>query len=388
MSYILTPGGLHLTLNGRMFTLAKSDKAFNQVVTALNEGVSHDRIIDIIEAEKRRMEEAVSVAPGLEVRGGQIYYNSEVVHGTLGYRMLEMLKEGFDLRPMAAFLANLTQNPSNSVLLRLYDFIEYGKIPITPDGYILTFKAVRPDFKDIHSGTFDNSVGQVLSMPRNKVDDRDEVTCSHGFHVCSFDYLPHFSHANGHVVICKVNPADVVSIPTDYNNTKMRVCRYEVIDEYHGYYQNQGNVLANTTVAVDNDNPFTVQCQYREDGEWESISHHDRLRDAAEKSEAQLEDTGVFAVRVMNNETGVEVYCQTNPGFVEDNDDDDDILVNDGFTLRGYDLDDDEVHIRMGSYDTMADALTAAWGNLAEGLAVRIEVVNPNGEVEATVDKN
>ena len=29
----------------------------------------------------------------------------------------------------------------------------------------------------------------------------------------------------------KVNPADVVSIPTDYNNTKARVCQYEVIGE-------------------------------------------------------------------------------------------------------------------------------------------------------------
>jgi hypothetical protein len=29
----------------------------------------------------------------------------------------------------------------------------------------------------------------------------------------------------------KVNPADVVAVPTDYNGTKMRVCRFEVLEE-------------------------------------------------------------------------------------------------------------------------------------------------------------
>ena len=32
-------------------------------------------------------------------------------------------------------------------------------------------------------------------------------------------------------MILKINPADVVSIPSDYNNSKGRACRYEVIGE-------------------------------------------------------------------------------------------------------------------------------------------------------------
>ena len=32
-------------------------------------------------------------------------------------------------------------------------------------------------------------------------------------------------------MILKINPADVVSIPTDYNASKGRACRYEVIGE-------------------------------------------------------------------------------------------------------------------------------------------------------------
>ena len=32
-------------------------------------------------------------------------------------------------------------------------------------------------------------------------------------------------------MLLKINPADVVSIPIDYNNSKGRCCRYEVIKE-------------------------------------------------------------------------------------------------------------------------------------------------------------
>jgi hypothetical protein len=43
------------------------------------------------------------------------------------------------------------------------------------------------------------------------------------------------SQRSNRVVIVKINPADVVSIPSDYKNTKGRCCRYEVIAEFEGY---------------------------------------------------------------------------------------------------------------------------------------------------------
>jgi hypothetical protein len=66
-------------------------------------------------------------------------------------------------------------------------------------------------------------------MPRNKVDDNQNNTCSYGLHFCSEGYLKHFGGAR--TVIVKINPRDVVSIPNDYNQTKGRTCRYEVIGE-------------------------------------------------------------------------------------------------------------------------------------------------------------
>jgi hypothetical protein len=75
----------------------------------------------------------------------------------------------------------------------------------------------------------DNSVGKVVEMERNRVDDDKTQTCSTGLHFCGMSYLNHFGGER--TVIVKINPRDVVSIPTDYNEAKGRACRYEVIGE-------------------------------------------------------------------------------------------------------------------------------------------------------------
>jgi hypothetical protein len=78
----------------------------------------------------------------------------------------------------------------------------------------------------------DNSIGKIVEMERNEVDDNKDQTCSTGLHFCSQDYLPHFGNGyDSRVVILKINPADVVSIPSDYNNAKGRACKYEVVGE-------------------------------------------------------------------------------------------------------------------------------------------------------------
>jgi hypothetical protein len=109
--------------------------------------------------------------------------------------------------------------------------LEKNALPITPDGHFLAYKKVRNDFLDIHSGTMDNSVGQIVEMERHEVNDNKDETCSTGLHFCGMSYLNHFGGSDSRTVIVKINPADVVSIPSDYNNAKGRACRYEVIGE-------------------------------------------------------------------------------------------------------------------------------------------------------------
>lgn len=169
----------------------------------------------------------------VQVKDGVVYYKNIPVHNTLANRIVKFMREGLPFLPLCKFLENLMQNPSHRAVNELYDFLDAGELPITTDGCFLAYKNVRNDYKDIHSGTFDNSVGKVCEMPRNQVDEDKDRTCSSGLHFCSIKYLPHFSDSfGGHTMMVKINPADVVAIPADYNNTKGRCSRYEVVNEY------------------------------------------------------------------------------------------------------------------------------------------------------------
>lgn len=143
----------------------------------------------------------------------------------------EVLKE-MQFVAIVRFIRNLYQNPSYRSVKELYGFLEKNDLPITQDGTFLAYKKVRYDYMDIHSGTFDNSIGKVCEMARHDVEDNSEVTCSCGLHACSFDYLENYGSSDlDRIVVVEINPKDVVSIPTDYNHAKLRCCYYKVVDE-------------------------------------------------------------------------------------------------------------------------------------------------------------
>jgi hypothetical protein len=170
----------------------------------------------------------------IRVVGGEVIYDGKPLHNVMCERILDIMREGLDATGLVKFLENLMQNPSYTAVQELYLFLEANKIPITEDGHFLAWKKIRNNWKDIHSNSVDYSVGATPSMKRNQVDPDGEKTCSHGLHCAGWDYLPHFG-SNGdsdRIVIVKVNPADVIAVPNDYGNAKMRVCKMEVLREY------------------------------------------------------------------------------------------------------------------------------------------------------------
>jgi hypothetical protein len=135
------------------------------------------------------------------------------------------------------FANKLALNPSYRAVNELYDFLEATDIRINEDGYVVCFKKVNAKFTDVRTGTFDNSVGQTPSVPRNMVDEDSSNTCSYGLHVCSYAYLN--SYPGEKVIRVLVDPADFVAIPEDYYGkdmngmvkAKARVCKYYVKDD-------------------------------------------------------------------------------------------------------------------------------------------------------------
>lgn len=128
-----------------------------------------------------------------------------------------------------AFFNRLAKNPSKRVFETLFMFLEHNCIKLLPNGSVLAYKSVRPDMFDHFTGKIENKVGMTVTMPRDKVNDDPEKTCSYGLHVGSLEYAQGFHSYNQVIVEVEVAPEDFVSVPVDYNGQKARTCAYTVL---------------------------------------------------------------------------------------------------------------------------------------------------------------
>ena len=158
----------------------------------------------------------------------QVVFNGRAIPQLLAERVLDLMKLDLSMEYLENFLENLFLNPSYRAVEELYGFLQATNLPITKDGCFVAYKKVSHDMKDCHTNSMDNSVGQVLEMPRNEVDENCERTCSAGLHFASYNYANSFM--TGILIAVKINPKDVVAIPTDYQNQKGRCCKYEVME--------------------------------------------------------------------------------------------------------------------------------------------------------------
>ena len=227
--YILTDNSLTAILDGTPYTIQNSHENWNAIIDAIKNDASEAELLDLIDTATAVQDWSEGE---VEVINGHVYFNGEVIHGTIVEKILSFIKEGISPTPLVKFLTNLMQNPSRRSVSQLYSFLEHGNMPITPDGHFLGYKSVRSDWKDHHTGNFSNKIGEILSMPRNSVCDDANLGCSYGFHVGSLEYATTFGGSDRKVVIVKVNPADVVSVPHDCDFQKMRTSRYEVVGVY------------------------------------------------------------------------------------------------------------------------------------------------------------
>jgi len=223
--YLIQGNNVVVVIKNKPHTISKTHITYQKVVDAIKAN-DWQLVEDIIDPKKV----VLNYGNGnVAIQGEKLFWKGKEMHGAIVNRMVAMLQDGFPIEPLVLFMENLMKNPSFRSVNELYGFLEKNNLPITPDGHFLAYKKVRGDYLDVYSGKFDNSVGRVVEMERNEVNDNAEQTCSYGLHFCSEGYLRHFSGER--VMILKINPADVVSIPTDYNNTKGRCCRYEVVGE-------------------------------------------------------------------------------------------------------------------------------------------------------------
>jgi hypothetical protein len=223
-------GSLTVFLDGKQYKIFVSEPNFQSALTAYKskDWESLRNIVNPAEAFKKLYAKYEQI----EVKDGNVFVSGEPISTLVANRILDYLSMELDCVPVFKFITKLNLNPSKRAVDELYTFLEHKFLPITENGNFLAYKALRSDYTDVHTGKFLNTVDSVLEMPRNKVDDNKEVGCSYGFHAGTLEYARDFRPSNGKLVVVEINPADVVSIPTDCQCQKLRTCKYKVHSEY------------------------------------------------------------------------------------------------------------------------------------------------------------
>lgn len=217
--FVLKDSYISVTLDGKPFALQSTHPTFTKLKNALK-NKRWEKIPGLVSIARSIANQSYGQ---IEIRNDKVFFRGAEVHNAIADRMVELINQSKPFEHMLKFMDNLYKNPSKIAIQEFYGWLVKNDLPFTDDGGFLAYKSVKKDNTDTHSGTIDNSPGQVIMMPRREGDEDWRNQCSSGFHICSKQYGVYGEKT----MAVKVNPKDVLSAVAG----KMRVVKYEVLME-------------------------------------------------------------------------------------------------------------------------------------------------------------
>jgi hypothetical protein len=183
VNYLIFPTTLSVIVKGKTYTINREDAKYAQVLElALNNE----------EEELYKLLNVTSVIAenlGIEITNGLVTYNGENLPKALNRMIITMYEQRLtNIQPLINFWNKLKLNPSYRPLNFLSEFIEANNVVINENGNLILYKIVgrtkeKDVFLDLYTHTFKHEFGVPVSMPRNKVDDNIDNTCSEGLNM-------------------------------------------------------------------------------------------------------------------------------------------------------------------------------------------------------------
>ena len=235
LSYTLAGDGtLHVHVDGVSRAVRPDVEHYEDVMAAVREK-EWDKVASLLNPLKdiEEADDRFEVVHGVVVLTDDDGEQFDVPT-VLGEEIQRYAELGLDLDRLILFAKNLNLNPSYHSVQQLYSWIKTTNLTLTEDGHFIAYKGIREDWTDCHTGKMLNTIGTVVNMKRNQVDEDPGSSCSRGLHVATYDYAHnHYGGGANRVVAVKVHPRDVVAVPNG-EFEKMRTCEYLVLEESAG----------------------------------------------------------------------------------------------------------------------------------------------------------
>jgi hypothetical protein len=218
------------------YSIKRDHPRFPKAVAAIEDpAVELDDLVALF-APADAYERALIDSEAVAVVGGMLTFYGEPVQSHLADRLGDAFQLGLSVDAWENLARNIYANPDTWVRTDLVDWLELSAMPQTPDGCFLAWKYVDQNFLSLHADTdgtrYDHTPGNIVEMDRSRCDTNRGNACSTGLHFCSLGYLPATGDGGRYrIVLVKVDPRDVTSIPREASLQKGRCCRYEVIAE-------------------------------------------------------------------------------------------------------------------------------------------------------------
>jgi len=209
-----------------------------------------DRLLELIDEDQDNVEAITNafdptpavtakfkaITDRVSIGGGNVMFDGDVVNSAVTTKILEALEQDAPFMPLVNFLERVQDNPNKHSRDQLFRWIERNGFTLNDDGLIVAYKGVKSDYASVHNGPgfvdgepvsrVYSKPGTVVSISRNEVVHDPGVGCAYGLHVANWNYASRWSEK---VVLVLVNPRDIVSVPTDSQDQKVRTCRYYVV---------------------------------------------------------------------------------------------------------------------------------------------------------------
>ena len=259
LNFVGADGCIFVYIGDEMFSIKREHPQYAEI----NELLDRDTQEDDEKARElitRRQNKPLDPAEQIPIVGDTVKYRGRTFDEPVMADIIRRL-ENVDNKAVRKFVGRCCANPNPGSIRALLAFLKHKNLPLTENGRFLAYKAARPDYYDIYSRTYLNRPGITLRIPRSDVEYNDQLACSYGFHVGTYEYASSYGTSScgdsARIVLVEADPYHVVSVPRDGEQQKLRLCQYTVLCDFeeilshNDVYDAEGKAMSFTRYLAD-----------------------------------------------------------------------------------------------------------------------------------------